>query len=877
MHRIVKVSVIWLMLGLLMVHIPLMGDGDSSARSPQLLENIESLEIVAGSVLDIQTLNPCVASDEHTQRVLSLVYDSLAYINRTTGSAEPGLALSWTSSDGLTWIVKLRENLKWHDGTNLTADDVVFTYNFLLNPENPLKTSEYFSFLKWVRIPGTSDKNEDYWEAVQKVDRSTVKFVLNKTVWDFGITLLSLPILKKEIWKEHWGDATSWNLDHDVTTGTSKSIGSGPYKLISWKPGRELILVPNPDYHRTVKSSIRILKYSSYPDLLEGVRKREVSLVFHPVSLEFLPEFTQIGSFSAFPYRAREITFLGFNLEKYFEGYDEGSGYQQRSSIDDPVTYPVKAAGADAGLQFRNAAGYLLPNNLVEVKYPNILLWENSIVQRGSQYYNASVKSYSQDIEEAVRLLNIANYKDADGDEWREDYSGRKMGHEGVVKIYIEKKEPVNQQIAMWFCANLRSAGVNADTFPIQVLNYRDYDLFLYTLHLDENFEYVYKLLNSKYDYTDGVTNGENLWRYRNPDTDNLTTSMLSTQGFGNTIRYLQGIISIHLPLIPLYSRILYDVVDTARVSVNPVVNESLLEKHNIISMTVSDGVSIEAYGVPFRLNAIGGSISEIIVRVSQNENPVVDTQVMLSISPSDAIALDAQSKQTDSAGCAFFSLTLTKSMGLVQILSVECLLPSQNILKRFYLVLEPFEIEVNILSEPFVKGLANNTYTFSFEIRNSGVPVKDAFTQVLFVSDSRIKPLIGENLSDGSGVASLMFLVTEDYTENAPLQITFALSVAGGEEKAYSVTLVVTAPGSLEVSIAAACQGVNWKTGRGEITGLVNYEGNPVGAMTVKCGIMELDGIFEIESQERVTDSQGAVNFSVTMKQMPRKSRFFH
>ncbi|MEM3397059.1 MAG: ABC transporter substrate-binding protein [Thermoplasmata archaeon] len=877
MHETGRILLVWVMVSWLIVHIPHGVEGTPEMTQIGITNTLGESEIVAGSVLDIQTLNPCVADDEHTLRVLSLVYDSLAYINRTTENAEPGLAVSWESTDGLTWIVKLRENLKWHDGTNLTADDVVFTYNFILNPDAPLKTSIYFSFLKWSRIPGSTDKNESYWEAVQEVDATTVKFVLNKTVWDFGITILSLPILKKDIWKNHWDDAASWNLDHNSTTGTSKSIGSGAYKLVSWKPGIEIVLSPNREYYKSVSAGIKIVKYATYASLINAMKNMEVVLVFHPVPLDYLPDSTQVGTFSAFSYKAREITFLGFNLEKYFEGYDEGSGYEQRSSIDDPITYPIKVAGTDAGLQFRNAMGYLLPNNKIEEKYPNILSWENSLVQKGTQYYNTSIKTYTQNIDQAITLLNTGNYKDMDGDGWREDYNGRKIGHDGTVKIYIDEKATTNLQIAMWLCANLRAAGVHADTVPIQVLNIRDYDLFLCNIKTDEKFEYIYKLINSKYDYTDGITNGENLWRYRNPDTDNLTNSMLSSQGFANAIKYAQGIVSNHLPLIPICSQILYDVVDVSKVMVKPVLNESILEKHNLISMSPLNSISLEAQAIPYRINAISGSQCEVVIRVSDTVgNPVVNAEVQVKISPSNAITPDATSKTTDSNGCAFFTLGLIKILDTVQLVEIMCFLPSQNVMKKFYLLLEPFDLEINILSEPYLKGLENNTYTFVFEIMNSGVPVREAFSRVVYVSDTRIKPLIPENLSNDSGVAAFEFLITEDYFENAPVLMTFAVSLVGGNEKAYLATLVVTTAGSQEVTITASCSGIDWKTGDGQINAKVTYEGNPIGAMTVKCGIMELEGIFEIENPQQITNSQGEVIFNATLNQMPMNSRVF-
>ncbi|MGC8913589.1 MAG: ABC transporter substrate-binding protein [Thermoplasmata archaeon] len=835
-------------------------------------------QIIAGTVLDLQTINPCINADDFTTRVLSLVYDSLAYINTTSGNAEPAIATTWQSSDGFIWTVQLDSNTKWHDGTLVSADDVVFSYNFILNPDAPLRQSEYYSLLKWERIPGANDKNGTYWEAVQKIDERSVKFVLVKPIWNFALTILNLPILKKEIWKEHWNDAATWNLDLNPATGASMSVGTGPYILESWKPGKEIILTPNANYTKEVGAGIKIVKYPTYQTLLDAVKNQSVEIVFHPIPEEYIPEFSQVSTFSVFTHRSNVLTILGFNLEKYFEGYDEGTGYSPRSAPDDPITYPSKVGGMDAGFNFRMAVAHAFPYSPVKNEFTNRVMWENSLVQNDTQYYNASVNTYNFNLSQASSVLNAANYKDLDGDGWREDYSGREMGHNGVIKIYIQNRNIINLQIGMELCANLRAIGINADTSPIAVMNIRDYDLFLSEVYTAQDMEYLYKLINSKYDYTDGIKNGENLWRYRNPDVDNLTNAMLSAseQNFVTTIKYIQGVISTHLPVLPIYSSIVYEIADIGRITFAGA-DESILLKHNIISMRHAGAAVVEAYATPHHLNELCGTLSEIIVRVYDAEGkPIAGTPVSARVFPANAISLDTSSKTTDDNGCTFFTLSITETLNSLQMLEIVCSATAFGISKKFYIVLEPIELRIEVNSSPYLKGLANNSCVFSINITQQGIPVERAFARIIYVSDKSISVPIGENLSDSNGNAAFVLFITHDYTENTPLQLTFAVSVYGCEERAYTVTLVITVPGSIELTLQALCEGVDWKTGRGEINASVSAEGSPVSNLSLKCGIMDVDGIFVIESPEGITDSSGKAVFAVSMADMPLKTRFF-
>ena len=90
--------------------------------------------IVIGTDVDAGTLDPRLTRDTTAYRTVDLIYAGLVHL---TPSLEPvpDLAESWESPDPTTVIFKLKPDLKFSDGSPLTADDVVFTYESVINPD----------------------------------------------------------------------------------------------------------------------------------------------------------------------------------------------------------------------------------------------------------------------------------------------------------------------------------------------------------------------------------------------------------------------------------------------------------------------------------------------------------------------------------------------------------------------------------------------------------------------------------------------------------------------------------------------------------------------------------------------------------------------
>ena len=141
-----------------------------------------------------------------------------------TQQLQPGLAVSWKPINDTTWEFKLREGVKFHDGSPFTAEDVAFTIGRAGNvPDSPSSFGIYTKPIKEVKV----------------IDPTTVHFVTETPYPLLPNDLSTVRIVSK---KHGEGATTS-----DYNSGKA-AIGAGPYKLVSFTPGQAIVLEANPNY-----------------------------------------------------------------------------------------------------------------------------------------------------------------------------------------------------------------------------------------------------------------------------------------------------------------------------------------------------------------------------------------------------------------------------------------------------------------------------------------------------------------------------------------------------------------------------------------------------------------------------------------------------
>jgi len=192
--------------------------GMAGVSAPAYAESV----LRAGFVDGPQGMDPALAVLGSSHQIIDLVYSGLTKLDKDA-TPVPDLAESWTiSTDGKEYTFKLRPNVKFHDGTPFTADDVVYTFQRLKDP----KTGYAYS---------TEVESID---SVTAVDPQTVEFKLSKPTGPL-LTFLGFP--GNFIVPKHIAEAGA--------TLTSSPVGTGPFKFVSYSPDQELILEANKDYY----------------------------------------------------------------------------------------------------------------------------------------------------------------------------------------------------------------------------------------------------------------------------------------------------------------------------------------------------------------------------------------------------------------------------------------------------------------------------------------------------------------------------------------------------------------------------------------------------------------------------------------------------
>ncbi len=178
--------------------------------------------IVSASIADARNLLPMLASDTTSSEVSSMIFNGLVKYDKDLNLA-PDLAAGWDiSENGTVIIFHLRKDVRWQDGAGFTAGDVEFTYRKMIDPS--------------VRTPYSGDFERV--KSFEVLDDYTVKvtykepFVPGLASW--GMSIVPKHILEKE--------------DLNNTPFSRRPIGTGPYKLRSWKPQEKIELASNHDY-----------------------------------------------------------------------------------------------------------------------------------------------------------------------------------------------------------------------------------------------------------------------------------------------------------------------------------------------------------------------------------------------------------------------------------------------------------------------------------------------------------------------------------------------------------------------------------------------------------------------------------------------------
>lgn len=302
---------------------------------------------------EIDSLDPFNATAGDTKTVMDQIFDGLLDVDEE-GKLVPDLAESYEiSEDGLTYSFKLKEDVKFHDGSDFSADDVYYTYDKLSGLSTGEPMSSKFSVIEEMEVISPS-------EIKIKIDQVNNSFIY----------LQNQPILKK-----------------DYEDNQTKPLGTGPYKFVSYTPGEGMVMERFDDYHRKDHiakiKQVNVVRVADNQALVMALNNGEVDLA----SKLTADELEQVSeSTDSYSHPQNLVQLLGLNNN--VKPFDDIRVRQAIAHAIDKDELIEAVAGGKATKIYSSFSPAL------------------------KEYYNDLEEMYPTDVEKSKELLAEAGYPD---------------------------------------------------------------------------------------------------------------------------------------------------------------------------------------------------------------------------------------------------------------------------------------------------------------------------------------------------------------------------------------------------------------------------------------------------------------------------------
>jgi peptide/nickel transport system substrate-binding protein len=464
-------------------------------------------QLIYGRGADTKTLDPIKETDGETFRVTENIYETLVTYEDTSTKVVPGLAESWTiSPDGLTYTFKLRQGVKFHDGTDFNADAVVFNFERWMDKSNKYHDAEGYPYYNDMFGGYKGDKTHAI-ASVKAVDPYTVEFKLTRTQAPFLANLGMSPF------------AIASPKAIEAGTLAEHPVGTGPFKFVEWKRNDSITLEKNPDYWDKGYPKLDKVVFKVIPEntaRLTALTSGEIDLMdgLSPEDVESVKENKELQLYLR---PSMNVGYLAFNTEK--------------KPFDNP--------------KVRQAIGHAINKKaLIDAFYGGLAEPAKNPMPPSLWGHNDDIKDREYDLEKAKQLLKEAGL---------ENGFKVKFWAMPVARPYM----PDPQKIAEAIQQDLKKIGIETEIVTMEWATYLEktrkgeYDMCLLGWNGDngdpDNF--LYTLLDKN------TIDGNNIPRYASEEAHQLLEkAQTSSNQDERTSLYkkAQEVIFNDAPMIPL-------------------------------------------------------------------------------------------------------------------------------------------------------------------------------------------------------------------------------------------------------------------------------------------------------------------------------------
>lgn len=257
------------------------GNAAMAADVPAGVQLAEKQTLVRNNGAEVQSLDPHKIEGVPESNVNRDLFEGLL-VTDVDGHPAPGVAEKWDNKDFKVWTFHLRKDAKWSDGTPVTAEDFVYSWQRLADPNT---ASPYASYLQYGHIANIDDiiagKKPVTDLGVKAIDANTFEVTLSEPVPYFYKLLVHpsvSPVPKSAV--EKFGE--KWTQPANIVT-------NGAYKLKDWVVNERMVLERNPQYWdnaKTVINQVTYLPISSEVTDVNRYRSGEIDMTYNNMPIE---------------------------------------------------------------------------------------------------------------------------------------------------------------------------------------------------------------------------------------------------------------------------------------------------------------------------------------------------------------------------------------------------------------------------------------------------------------------------------------------------------------------------------------------------------------------------------------------------------------
>ncbi len=400
--------------------------------------------------------NPLISNTTYDDKVNNLIYSSLIKYDENMNIVMD-LAKNYTvSEDNLKISFELKDDLKWHDGKDLTLEDVKFTFKSLADKKY---AGAFYSVAQ--NIKGAKEYKEGLKEDIEgiKIKDNEITFEFENIYAPAFTKIAGFPIIPKHIWENE--DIASWNKNDSIL---KNPIGSGPYKFKEYKKGEFLKFERFENYHDGLcKTKNFILKITNPNTTMVELSSGDVDIADVSSLKNRDRDNLKVDGVEFISYPNRLFQYMGFNLRMdEFKNKDFRKVFMYAIDRKSMVDKLIEGNGSLVNAPIVNSS-YAYPDE-------------------------KELNQYEYDINKAKEILTSLNYKDSDNDGILEDEKGNKLSF--VLKYPSGDK--TRELIAPIIQSNLKDIGIEIKlsmmefkTMMAEVVGNHEFELYLMGNNLD--------------------------------------------------------------------------------------------------------------------------------------------------------------------------------------------------------------------------------------------------------------------------------------------------------------------------------------------------------------------------------------------------------